>query len=138
LAVAWPTQPIEKPHGGFFTSSWDEQRKTSAWIEYHATTPRASESRSTYLLLPHTDALLYVIDSPKDYDRLTEAYPQRYAHNPNHPTVCPAWKDLAAEGPFDAIHMTAAATDHDLPYAHRWADESTLWFRPFLTLLDPP
>ena len=28
----WPIRPIEKPHGGFFTSSWNGH--TSAWIEF--------------------------------------------------------------------------------------------------------
>ncbi len=132
--VAWPNQPREKPHdGGFFTSS--RRGYTSAWIDYQAKTPRATESRTTYFLQPDPSAVLCVIDSPDDYDRLVETYPQRY-DNRNDPRVCPHWKRLAVEGHFDAIHMTAVATEHDCRYAHSWAVESTLWLRPKLTLLD--
>jgi hypothetical protein len=132
--VAWPTQPIEKPQHGFFTSTWDGH--TSAWIEYQAKTTRAAEARNTYLLCPHPGAVLYVIDSPQDYTALAEAYPQRY-ENPHHPP-CPHWRHLAEEEQFDAVHMTAAAVaDQNLWYAHRWAVESTLWFHPTLTVVDP-
>jgi hypothetical protein len=132
--VSWPTQPIEKPHRGFFTSSWDG--RTSAWIDWQATKPdRASEKRSVQLLIPDPGTALYVVNSPGDFAALSQAYPQRY-ENP-HCEPCPDWGRLAAGGPFDAIHMTAAAvSDHDLWYAHRWEVESTLWFRPRLTPLD--
>jgi hypothetical protein len=133
--VSWPNQPIEKPQSGFFTSSWDGH--SSAWIEWQASQPRASEKRIVYLLYPQPAAVLYVIDAPADYDRLVEAYPQHRSDVSSHPHVCPHWQRLAAEGPFDGVHMTAAAvSDHDLWYAHRWEVESTLWFRPRLISLD--
>jgi hypothetical protein len=136
--VAWPTQPIEKPQHGFFTSSWDDERKTSAWIDWQATQPvRAAEKRTVHLLVPHPNAVLYVIDSPDDYDRLVDGYPQHRSDLPDHPQVCPNWERLAQEGHFDAIHMTAAAVlDKDRWYAHRWEVESTLWFHPKLTVVD--
>jgi hypothetical protein len=137
--VAWSTQPIEKPQHGFFTSTWDEECQTSAWIDWQAKTARASEKRSVYLLLPHPDAVLYVIDGAQDYERLVDAYPQRRPDIPRHPQVCPDWGRLAQDGRFDGIHMTASAViDKDLWYAHRWEVESTLWFYPKLTLHDPP
>jgi hypothetical protein len=136
-AVASPTQPIEKPQHGFFTSPWDEERQTSAWIDWQAKTGRASEDGSCHLLLPHHDAVLYVVDGAEDYERLVNAYPHRRSDLPNHPKVCPDWQRLAQEGRFDGIHMTASAVvDKDLWYAHRWEVESTLWFHPKLTLLD--
>lgn len=137
LAFTWPTRPTEKPPQGFFTSSWDEERQTSAWSELFATMPRAAtESRTTYLLQPHADALLYVIDTPEGYERLAETYPQVYETSQRPPR--PHWKRLAAEELFDAVHMTAAAvSDKSHWYAHSWGVESTLWLRPKLTLLDP-
>jgi hypothetical protein len=132
--VRWPNQPIEKPQHGFFTSSWDGQ--TSAWIEYQGRTERAAEPRRVQLFFPRPDARLYVVASSDDYELLAEQYPQRY-ENPKRSPL-PDWHSLASEGPFDAIHMTAAAlSDTSLWYAHSWAVESTLWFRPKLTLLDP-
>ena len=131
--VAWPTQPTEKPARGFFTSTWDG--RISAWIEFYATTPRAAiEFRTIFLLQPDPHAVLYVIESPDDFDALSDAHPQSY-ENP-HRAPCPHWAQLAAEGPFDAVHMTAAAVSNKtLWYAHRWETESTLWFRPKLTLV---
>jgi hypothetical protein len=136
LEVNWPNQPMVKPPHGFFTSSSDGG--TSPWIEYQSRQEkRAGEKRRVYLLDPNPDALLYIIDTPEDYKRLAETYRQRHA-NPNNPEICPHWRKLAQEGPFDAIHMTAAAVaDKSLWYASSWAVESTLWFRPKLTLLDP-
>ena len=134
--VVWPTQPIEKPQQGFFTSTWNGQ--TSAWIDWQGTQPdRASESRSVQLLTPDPGAVLYVINSPGDYGVLVEAYPQRY-ENPANPTVCPHWRAIHEEGCIDAIHMTADAVTHrDQRYAQRWEVGSTLWFRPKLSRLDP-
>jgi hypothetical protein len=132
--ASYPRLPRPKPEG-FFTSSWDEERHTSAWIEFKATTPRASEPGTVWLLAPDPAAVLYVIDSPHDYARLVEVYPHRYA-NPADPRIYPHWLDLAHGGVIDAVHMTAAAaTDPSQSYARPWEVESTWWLGPKLVLV---
>ena len=64
----WPKDARHKPDGRFFTSSWEGH--TSARIDYQASTARAAEARSVQLFLPDPEAVLYVIDSPDDYDEL--------------------------------------------------------------------
>lgn len=133
--TSWPALPRCKPDHGFFTSTWKEDRRTSAWIEFKATTHRAFEAASIWLLEPNPDASLYVVDSPADWAALVEAYPHRY-ENPRNPTVCPNWRTLTSGSPFDAVHVTTEALiDRSQPYTRLWQVESTLWLRSRLTLL---
>jgi hypothetical protein len=124
----WPSSPRPKPSHGFFTSSWDEVSKTSAWMRSRSYILRSDSERDAPVFLnPVLSATLLVIDSVDDFDRLASQYPQTYP-NPRNPTVRPDWARLA--GLIDAVHVTArAVTDEDNPYAHAWEVESTLWFR---------
>ena len=125
---SWPTSPAEKPNHGFFTSSWDEDTQTSAWMRSRGYTCRDdSERRTPVLLKPDPYATLFVVDSMEDFDSLASAYPQRYS-NPLNPRVCPDWSRIA--GVVDAVHVTdRAVVNLDNHYAHAWEVESTLWFR---------
>jgi hypothetical protein len=126
----WPEVSVYKPKNRFFTSSWDRERQTSAWVEYQATTARISEPRRVWLLKPDPNAALYIINTPDDFTALAETYPDSRRRRPE---PCPYWEHIAQEGGFDAIHMTAAAVvDHNLWYANAWTVESTLWFRSTL------
>jgi len=129
----WPKDARHKPDGRFFTSSWEGH--TSAWIEYQASTARAAEARSVQLFLPDPEAVLYVIDSPDDYDDLVQVYP----HYQARPEPCPDWRlFFETEGP-DAVHVTAAGVAQGNPwFASAWTVESTAWLRPRLTLLETP
>lgn len=130
----WPTQPCTKPPRGFFTSTWDAEQQTSAWREFKATTPRASEPRKVILLHPEPTAILYVVDCAEDYEKLVEAYPHPY-DNPAR-QACPHWGRLAQETALDGIHVTADVTaDPRCPCAHSWQVESTLWLRPTLKVV---
>ena len=126
----WPLQARHKPGGRLFTSS--RRGESSAWIDFQATTCRATEERSAQLLFPHPRARLYVINSPRDYETLVQAYP----HRQPQPEPCPNWRRFFdIEGP-DAVHVTASAIAHGGPwFAKAWATESTAWFRPALNLL---
>jgi hypothetical protein len=126
--TAWPTSPTEKPSHGFFTSSWDKESQTSAWMRSRSYARRDdSERRIIVLLKPDPDATLFVVDSIEDFDTLANAYPQMYS-NPLNPRRCPNWGGLA--GIADAVHVTnRAVTDRENNYAHAWEVESTLWFR---------
>jgi hypothetical protein len=124
----WPRSPRPKPSHGFFTSSWDEVRQTSAWMRSESYMLRADPERNAPVFLsPVPSATLLVVDSIHDFDTLASQYPQRYP-NLRNPTVRPHWARLA--GLVDALHVTASAvTDDDNPYANAWEVESTLWFR---------
>ncbi len=132
----WPPLPSEKPHQGFFTSSWDEESQTSAWMQSRSYTLRDDpDSKAPVLLSPVRSATLFVIDSIDDFDTLANQYPQRYP-NPRDPRVCPDWRKLADL--VDAVHVTASAvTDQDNLYAHAWEVESTLLFRGAFLVRSP-
>ena len=124
----WPSLPSEKPSHGFFTSSWDEESQTSAWMRSRSYASRDdNERRKPELLKPDSDAALFVVNSIEDFGILATAYPQA-SSNLLNPRVCPDWGSLADI--VDAVHVTdRALTDLENWYAHAWEVESTLWFR---------
>ena len=124
----WPNLPRPKPDHGFFTSSWDEVSRTSAWMRSRSFRRRGDpDSKAPVLLSPVHSATLFVIDSTADFGTLANQYSHKYS-NPRDPRVCPDWRKLADLA--DAVHVTSSAvTDQDNPYAHAWEVESTLWFR---------
>jgi hypothetical protein len=129
-------RPTAKPPKGFFTSSWDSERRSTAWLDFmRSTGQRHNEGRWLWTLAPDPDARVYVIDGWNDYRRLADAYPQRY-ENERNPHYAPAWHHVAALDPlpFDAVHVTARATQlasgqgpDDHPQFSDWDVESTLW-----------
>lgn len=128
--------PRPKPQDGFFTSTWDPRRCTTAWMDYtRSEGHRSTEGRSLWLLEPDADARLYVIDVLDDFKALADKYRQSY-DNPHNPWYSPNWCRVFDEGRsmFDAIHVTSAAVDAgksapgtEHPQFLGWDVESTLW-----------
>lgn len=132
--------PRPKPHDGFFTSTWDVGRRSSAWLDFmRVTGERGPEDRMLWVLTPQPEATLYVIDSLADYKRLADEYPQRWNH-PNvsskNPDYAPNWNQIATAKPlpFDGMHATEAGIQAGNvqppgdPRFTGWDVESTLWF----------
>ncbi len=128
--------PRPKPYDGFFTSTWDSSRCTTAWLDYmRSEGNRPTQGRSLWLLEPDADARLYVIDTLDDFKTLADRFPQSY-DNPNNPWYAPNWSRVFDEGRsmFDAIHVTFATVDAgksvpgtEHPVFFGWDVESTLW-----------
>lgn len=118
-------RPEVKPGDGFFTSTLEQG--SMRWIEIFMRTRRKNEPRSLWVMTPHPQARLAVVDSVEDYQRLVSACPKRWRQRVNNSTVHVNWHDLsrASEG-IDGVHVSAlAAQSHMKP----WAVESTLWLR---------
>jgi len=69
VRCAWPTQPAEKPDQAFFTSTWDVERRTSAWIEFPTQWPHR-QGEQIWLLEPDPSAHLVIIDAEDIANRL--------------------------------------------------------------------
>ena len=122
-------RPDPKPQeDGFFTSSWDQTRRSSPWVLLmQGEQKRSGTGRQLWLLEPNPHATLYVIDREPDYERLARNYPQRWSQ----PSVshsrppAPDWHQLSGEIPFDGVHVTERAS----ALIQGWDVESTLWLR---------
>lgn len=127
--------PRAKP-SGFFTSTWDAERRSSAWLDFlrtpGATDRRPREAERVWTFAVSEDTRLYIVDSDDDYRRLAGFLPQHYG-NPKDPRYAPNWHDLARLDPlpFDGVHVTtnalASPPRGDHPELSGWDVESTLW-----------
>ena len=128
--------PRPKPSQGFFTSTYDRQRQTTAWADKVCREwPERGRGRRLWLLEPDPDASLVLLDGPVDYAAFARDWP--LSHGPKHPTHVD-WRQLyetVSSLPFDGVHMTAAGAaaldDSGERWAvgHSWEVESTLWLR---------
>ena len=139
ITFAASGSPRPKPSDGFFTSTWDADRRSTPWLDFTRDgSPRSADGRSLWLLEPDADAGLYVIDSLEDFTLLAEAFPQRY-DNPNDPRFAPDWCQMldGANDSLAAVHVTEAAIvdgqrqpGSGNPQFTGWDVESTLWLSP--------
>lgn len=124
--VALTQYPRPKPYNGFFTSTWDSARRSSAWLDFMRTNGRRNaEGRQLWTFVPDPTTTLLIINSEDDYPQLAHRYPHRYP-NERDPRCAPHWFEIAAADslPFEAVHVTAeAAAELD-----GWDVESTAWF----------
>lgn len=128
IAVSGSEFPRWKPQDGFFTSTWDNDRESCAWLEHmqeHDERYPKREGRQVWTFAPDPAIRLYVIDSLEAFRELADEYPHRYA-NERNPTCLPDWYAIYTAHPrrFEAVHVTAQAA----ALLERWDVESTLWF----------
>ncbi|GAC1662332.1 MAG: hypothetical protein PVS3B3_33470 [Ktedonobacteraceae bacterium] len=124
--------PIEniahiKPKGGIWTSTWNEETRSSGWTEWCEMEEYCDTSKfQWWLLTPLEDLRIYTVDTHKDLRLLGKKYqiPHDYAF----------WLDYEqVTQDYDAIHLTERgqwATRLTYPISlYGWDCESTLWFR---------
>ncbi len=137
LTIATPTpermQPIAnagiKPRGGLWTSTYQPDPPTSAWVEFYRTEPGAAsvlpnpDDLHWSVLTPSRAARIYTIDHDDDLRAVIARYPfstpqridfERFSQD------------------YDALHLTERgqqATCSSEPQLWGWDCESTLWMR---------
>jgi hypothetical protein len=127
-------RPYAKPRSGFFTASWNAVERSTPWVEFMRTSPRTPRpDEQLWTFTPDPVARLYVIDNLGDYERLADAYPQRWdPRTTNRPDYAPDWWRIGDPDslPFTGVHVTQAAADAlgNAVLFFGWDVESTLWF----------
>jgi hypothetical protein len=120
--------PRPKPCDGFFTSTWNPDQQSCAWLEHvqtHGQRNLKQEGRYIWAFDPDPAITLFVIDSLDDYRDLANEYPHRY-ENERDPRCAPDWHTIYTTNPrpFEAVHVTAGAAVE----LEGWDVESTAWF----------
>jgi hypothetical protein len=126
-----------KPSNGFFTCTWDPEKRTTAWLAWcRANSKRnpEAEGRQLWTLTLCESATLCVIDSVAAFERLVKVYPDdRSKRGIQLPE--PNWYKMAdpVDLAFDGVHITdeAVRTGIAAPPGKGftgWDVESTLWF----------
>ena len=126
----------QKPKGGFWTSSWQEETQDSAWVEWcRGEDFDGVDEKMWFLLTPNPDCKLYIIDSQQDFHRCLMEYGQPASIASIDPIFAQKrvidFEKLAKE--YDGLHVTehGSYVNH-LSYPNdlnAWDCESTLWFR---------
>ena len=127
-----------KPKWGFWTSTYDAERQSSAWVDWCLAEEFGDVTAgSWFVLTPDPRARVYVIDGLVDLQHLIKNYPQPGAEAYMRFYACLDFERLAQE--YDAIHLTERgqwATRHSTPNLNGWDVECTLWFRWCFTSME--
>jgi len=129
-----------KPKWGFWTSTYDAERQSSAWVDWCLAEEFGDVTRgSWFVLTPDPAAHVFVIDTLPDLRYLVEHYFDPEALPYMRFITCLDFECLSQD--FDAIHLTEAgqwATRHSQPHdLNGWDCECTLWFRWRFTSIVP-
>lgn len=121
-----------KPKWGLWTSTYDAERHTSAWVDWCLAEEFGDVTAgSWFVLTPDPSARVFVIDGLAALEHLTDNYPEPGTEAYTRRFfACLDFERLAQE--YDAIHMTEAgqwATRYSTPNLNGWDVECTLWFR---------
>ena len=123
---------------GLWTSTWRESTQDSAWVAWCQGTLGDPYEDSWFLLVPHKDATLFVIDSLQDLRRLMNTYPYESRQaprlkamgSPSHFYQGIDFMRLAQD--YDGLHLTERGNGRlHLSYPldmNAWDCESTVWF----------
>jgi hypothetical protein len=123
-----------KPRNGLWTSTWDEERKTSEWVEWCIDADYgALYGQHWFLLTPVPDARICVIDTLADLKGLLKRYRLQCTGNISYLNELHYldYEHLAQD--YDAIHLTEEGQEQTrLSFPENlygWDSESTVWFR---------
>ncbi len=143
LTIATPTpelmQPIAnyaiKPRGGLWTSTYQPDTHTSAWVDFYRTEYGAAsvlpnpDDLYWSVLTPNPVARIYTIDHDDDLRTVIARYPLPLYLGETPPQRI----DFARfSQDYDALHLTERgehATRSSEPNLWGWDCESTLWMR---------
>jgi len=126
----------QKPHGGFWTSTYRKETHDSAWIEWCRGEEFGDVDKLRWhLLTPRPDCKIYTIDSRMDFKRLLKTHglvpPIAHMHSFFADKLTIDFEKLAQE--YDGLHLTSRGNGQThLSYPNdlnAWDCESILWFR---------
>jgi hypothetical protein len=132
-------QPIAnyaiKPRGGLWTSTYQPDTQTSAWVDFCRTEYSAEsvlrnpDDLHWSVLTPNLVARIYTIDHDDDLRAIVARYPLLL----DPADTAPQRIDFARfSQDYDALHLTERGeqyTRSSEPYLWGWDCESTLWMR---------
>lgn len=115
-----------KPLDAFWTSTWDDDNGTSAWVEWcRAEEFGDIESQNLFVLEVSPDAKVYTVDSLEDLVYLLDTCGAVGTHYMPYVN----WEKVAQD--YDGVQVTDRgqwATRLTTPGLYTWDCESTAWF----------
>ncbi len=121
---------VHKPAWGLWTSTYDVDNNSSAWIEYRESTLFGGVPLTEFtwwLLTPRQDARIYTIDSREKVSYLHKHYPLRLRRSQNNTRTI----DFeAVSKDYDGLHLSWQGYQalSQTRLVGDWSCESTIWF----------
>ena len=118
---------INKPQGGFWTSTWTGQPNLSPWVRWAAAKGSYTNDEKGWIVNPSKGARLAVIDSREDFEKVLAEY------GVGKEGTDPVIDFVGISHEYDGLWATANAV-HSLCSTDRqanlssWDVESTVWF----------